>query len=154
MKPIIMKAKSREEYVYFAKIAESVDQYAGEQTLLHTSTFLIIDGLPNSEMVEYVKEIVRFAHARLTPEERSLLSVAYKNLTGQLRNGWRVVSQIEDVEKTRSVPPHREVQLAQRERQVIEKDILDACLDILKLLDSTLIPAARPGDETVFYYKM
>ena len=31
MKPIIMRAKSREEYVYLAKIAESVDQYTGEQ---------------------------------------------------------------------------------------------------------------------------
>lgn len=105
-------------------------------------------------MVGYVKEIVRFARARLTPEERSLLSVAYKNLTGQLRNGWRVVLQIEDVEKTRSAAPQRELYLAQRERQTIEKDILDVCLDVLRLLESTLIPAARPGDETVFYYKM
>lgn len=104
-------------------------------------------------MVAYVKEVVRFARARLTAEERSLLSVAYKNLTGQLRNGWRVVSQIEDVEKSKSAS-HREILLAQRERQVIEKDILNVCLDVLKLLDSTLIPAARPGDETVFYYKM
>ena len=105
-------------------------------------------------MVAYVKEVVSFARARLTAEERSLLSVAYKNRTGQLRNGWRVVSQIEDAEKSRSSATRRESLLAQRERQVIEKDILDVCLDVLGMLDSTLIPAARPGDETVFYYKM
>ena len=105
-------------------------------------------------MIEYVKEIVRHAKASLTAEERSLLSVAYKNRTGQLRNGWRVVSQIEDFEKNKPLNPQhqREVSLANKERKIIEKEILDACEDVLRLLSTTLIPSARPGDETVFYY--
>ncbi|KAH8118782.1 14-3-3 protein [Phellopilus nigrolimitatus] len=111
-----MAVKSRNECVYLAKVAESAERYA--------------------EMLEYVKGIVAFANARLTVEERSLLSVAYKNQTGGPKTS------------------KHELYLVQKERAKIESEIGDVCQDVLQLLTTTLIPAARPGDETVFYYKM
>ncbi|KAI5118974.1 hypothetical protein M0805_001113 [Coniferiporia weirii] len=127
-----MAAKSREECVYLAKVAESVERYA--------------------EMLEYVKGVIKFSNARLTIEERSLLSVAYKNLTGTLRNGWRIVAHMEETEGPKA--SRRELTLMQKERAGIEREVADVCEDVLRLLTTTLIPAARPGDETVFYYKM
>ncbi|THH05094.1 hypothetical protein EW145_g5046 [Phellinidium pouzarii] len=127
-----MAAKSREECVYLAKVAESAERY--------------------TEMLEYVKGAIRYSNARLTIEERSLLSVAYKNLTGSLRNGWRSVAHIEEMEGPK-VSRH-ELALIQKERLGIEREVAVVCEDVLQLLSTTLILAACPGDETVFYYKM
>lgn len=129
-----MAAKSREECVYLAKVAESADRYP--------------------EMLEYVKGIVKFSNARLSIEERSLLSVAYKNVTGSLRNGWRAVAHIEEVEGPKQSTSQRELALIRQQHARIEREIAEACEDVLRLLTNTLIPAAHPGDETVFYYKM
>jgi len=103
-------------------------------------------------MVEYVKGMVSFSEARLSAEERSLLSVAYKNLTGSLRSSWRIVSHIQEVNGRRS--NGRENALMRQEKDGIEHELIDVCEDVLNLLNTTLIPAAKPGDETVFYYKM
>lgn len=129
-----MMATSREECIYLAKVAESVERY--------------------NEMLEYMKNIVKFANAQLTIEERSLLSVAYKNLTGSLRNSWRIIVHIQELEGSKSTAKDNELSLIQQERSLIECEIRDTCEDVLNLLTKTLIPSARPGDETVFYYKM
>ncbi|OCB87240.1 14-3-3 protein [Sanghuangporus baumii] len=130
-----MAAKSREECLYLAKVAEAVDRY--------------------SEMLEFVKAIVfKFSHGQLTPEERSLLSVAYKNVTGQLRSSWRSIAHIEEVESPKSTTTQRERELIRQERTRIEREIVKACEDVLQIVSTTLIPAANPGDEIVFYHKM
>ena len=105
-------------------------------------------------MLEYMKKIVNVSNGQLSGEERSLLSVAYKNMTGQLRNGWRAIAHIEEVEGPKPTTTQHERDLIRQERTRIEREINEACEDILQLLTSTLIPAAHPGDETVFYYKM
>lgn len=106
----------------------------------------------NIDMLEYVKSMIRFANAHLTIEERSLLSVAYKNLTGNLRNSWRILSHLEETEGKKA--SRKQLTLVQSEKLRIEGEIANLCQDALELLAKTLIPAARPGDESVFYYKM
>ena len=109
----------------------------------------------NLEMLEFVKVIVfKHSHGQLTPEERSLLSVAYKNATGQLRSSWRSIVHIEEVEGPKSTTTRRERELIRQERARIEREIVEACEDVLQILTDTLIPAASPGDEVVFYHKM
>ena len=105
-------------------------------------------------MLEYMKNIVKLANAQLTIEERSLLSVAYKNLTGSLRNSWRIIVHIQELESSKATAKDKELGLIQLERSRIECEVRDTCEDVLNLLSKTLIPSARPGDETVFYYKM
>lgn len=39
--------------------------------------------------------------AELSPEERNLLSVAYKNITGARRASWRILSSLENKEENR-----------------------------------------------------
>ncbi len=87
-------------------------------------------------------------------EERNLLSIAYKHVTGTLRTSWRTVEGIEKQETTNGRATQREQALIRRQREKIELELADACKDLLDLLDRQLVPAAEPGEERVFYLKM
>jgi len=127
-----MISVSREDYAYLARVAEQAERY--------------------NDMLDFVKKIIHSTDGRLMVEERSLLSVAYKNLTGTLRGSWRVMCQLEEIEGRRS--SQREKMLMRKEKEGIENSLTDVCRDVIDLLDKNLILAARPGDETVFLYKM
>ena len=87
-------------------------------------------------------------------EERNLLSIAYKHITGTLRTSWRTVEGIEKVETGNGRATLREQALIRRQREKIELELADACKDLLDLLDRHLVPAAEAGEERVFYLKM
>ena len=104
------------------------------------------------EMLDYVKRCIMLSNARLSAEERSLLSVAYKSITGNIRSSWRTLTQLQQNEMGRAT--RREAFLLQKQREKIERELIDTCEDALKLLEMRLIPVAAPGDECVFYHKM
>ena len=52
------------------------------------------------EMAEYM-EAVGNAGDELSVEERNLLSVAYKNAVGSRRAAWRIITSVEQKEKTK-----------------------------------------------------
>jgi 14-3-3 protein epsilon len=87
-------------------------------------------------------------------EERNLLSIAYKHVTGTLRTSWRTVEGLEKQEKANGRATQRELALIRHQREKIELELADACKDLLNLLDRHLVPAAEAGEERVFYYKM
>jgi hypothetical protein len=87
-------------------------------------------------------------------EERNLLSIAYKHVTGTLRTSWRTVEGIEKQETTSGRAALREKALIRRQREKIELELADACRDLLDLLDRHLVLAAEAGEERVFYLKM
>ncbi|PVZ97249.1 hypothetical protein BB558_006524, partial [Smittium angustum] len=87
-----------------------------------------------------------------TIEERNLLSVAYKNVIGARRASWRVVTSIEAKETSRGNANH--VELIQKYRASIEKELQEVCKDILQIIDNNLIPGASTSESQVFYYKM
>lgn len=86
----------------------------------------------------------------LSIEERNLLSIAYKNLTGSLRNSLRL---IETVEKSEGVSKHH-LALLQKQKNTIEKELAAKCKDLLENVLEKLVPAAGKGEERVFYFKM
>ena len=55
----------------------------------------------NVEMVDSMKKVGKMDQ-ELTVEERNLLSVAYKNLIGARRASWRIITNIESKEETKS----------------------------------------------------
>jgi len=128
----MVATKDRDTYVSLAKLAEQAERY--------------------TDMLEYVKAAIRVSDAHLSVDERSLLSVAYKNLTSNLRSSWRIVSHFEEYATTKSRA--HELRLTRSSKLEIERELISICEDVLRLLSHTLIPAARPGDEVVFYYKM
>ena len=109
------------------------------------------------EMAKAMKTVTELG-ADLNNEERNLLSVAYKNVVGTRRSSWRVISSIEqksaDEDKT---------SMAREYRDKIETELTDICTEVLKLLDTYLIPKAASGtkdgssnkeESHVFYLKM
>lgn len=92
-------------------------------------------------------------NARLTIEERNLLSVAYKNMTNNLRNSWRIVDTLEQMQRIRD-GDKRHLELTRIQRGRIETDLTNLCKEIVSLLEQKLIPAAKRGEESVFYSKM
>lgn len=133
MSPVNTKA-SRADCLFIAKLAEQAERW--------------------DDVISQLKSIIAYSDAQLTTEERNLLSIAYKNITGTLRASWRAVDQIEKHERMVPDVPRHELTLLQRERERIENELANRCTELLRLLEKTLTPAASIGEERVFYHKM
>merc|ERR1712039_999207 len=85
-------------------------------------------------------------------EERNLLSVAYKNAVGSRRAAWRIITSVEQKEKTKG--NEEQAKYAREYCSKVEAELGKICDTILKLLDGTLIGKASSGESKVFYQKM
>ena len=83
----------------------------------------------------------------LSVEERNLLSVAYKNVIGSRRAAWRTLNAGVDEGK------YDDLLLAYRKQ--VESELSDVCLDVLNLLEDTLVKNnTKENEARVFYLKM
>ncbi|CAK9041340.1 14-3-3-like protein GF14 psi (General regulatory factor 3) (Protein RARE COLD INDUCIBLE 1A) [Durusdinium trenchii] len=121
----------RDKDVYFAKLAEQAERY--------------------DEMADYMKAVGDDG-SELSVEERNLLSVAYKNTVGSRRAGWRIISSVEQKEKSKG--NETQAGYAKDYRVKVENELQKICDTILKLLDQGLIPKASQAESKVFYQKM
>ena len=122
---------SREQDIYFAKLAEQAERY--------------------DEMAEYMQRVGE-QPAELSVEERNLLSVAYKNAVGSRRAAWRIITSVEQKEKTKG--NEQQASYAREYVAKVEAELQKICDGILALMDKNLIPSASTGESKVFYYKM
>merc|ERR1711963_1007163 len=90
--------------------------------------------------------------AELSVEERNLLSVAYKNAVGSRRAAWRIISSVEQKEKTKG--NEEQASYAKEFRGKVEDELRKICKTILNLLDVKLVPKTPSGESKVFYVKM
>merc|ERR1712003_299032 len=90
--------------------------------------------------------------AELSTEERNLLSVAYKNAVGSRRAAWRIITSVEQKEKTKG--NEEQATFAKEYCQKVETELQKICDTILNLLDGNLISKAGNGESKVFYQKM
>ena len=104
------------------------------------------------DVVAQIKSLLASPEDRLTLEERNLLSIAFKNITGLLRNNWRTIDTLERREAPRSSP--HQVALMHLQKERIRRELDSTCQDIVKLLEDFLLKSANPGEERVFYSKM
>merc|ERR1712196_133443 len=121
----------RDKNVYFAKLAEQAERY--------------------DEMAEYMEK-VGGAGDELSVEERNLLSVAYKNAVGSRRAAWRIITSVEQKEKTKGYEEN--AKYAKEYCSKVEAELQKICDTILGLLDTNLISKATNGESKVFYQKM
>jgi len=119
----------REELVQYAKLAEQAERY--------------------DDMAARMKSVVTSMKTELSTEERNLLSVAYKNVVGARRSAWRVLSSIEQKDKSGD----KQVYTKEYRKQV-EKELTTICREVLSLLDSHLIKDEGPPESKIFYLKM
>ena len=85
-------------------------------------------------------------------EERNLLSVGYKNVIGARRASWRILSSIEDKERSQRGDANGASIATYRVK--VEKELDDICQEILAILDEHLIVEHASDESKVFYYKM
>ena len=76
----VMSNSARDQAVYFAKLAEQAERY--------------------DEMANHLKTVSELGD-ELSTEERNLLPVAYKNAVDSRRASWRIVTSVEQKEKSK-----------------------------------------------------
>merc|ERR1712014_283144 len=121
---------NRDKEVYFAKLAEQSERY--------------------DEMADYMEEVGK-SQEELSVEERNLLSVAYKNAVGSRRAAWRIITSVEQKEKSKG--NEEQAKWAKEYCCKVEAELQSICGKILKLLSDTLISKASTGESKVFYQK-
>ena len=85
-------------------------------------------------------------------EERDLLSVAYKNAVDSRRAAWRVITSVEQKEKSKG-----EERLASYAREYVAKvegELQKIRDGVFALMDKNLIQLAHTDESKVFYHKM
>merc|ERR1712167_278388 len=114
---------TREKSVYFAKLAEQAERY--------------------DEMADHMEEVGKQPD-ELSVEERNLLSVAYKNAVGSRRAAWRIITSVEQKEKSKG--NEEQSKYAKEYCGKVEAELQKICDGILELLDKNLIPKATTGE--------
>merc|ERR1711877_49813 len=103
------------------------------------------------EMASHMESVGK-AGEELSTEERNLLSVAYKNAVGSRRAAWRIITSVEQKEKSKGNEGN--ARNAKEYCSKVEAELDKICNTILKLLDDKLIAKASNGESKVFYQKM
>ena len=75
-----------------------------------------------------MKKVTEDIDRGLNPEERNLLSVAYKNVVGAKRSSWRVISSIEQKCSNDEV---NKKDMVQSYRKTIEQELQKTCKEVL-----------------------
>jgi 14-3-3 protein epsilon len=122
---------SKEELIYNAKLAEHSERYA--------------------DMITHMKHVIDETGGDLNNEERTLLSVAYKQAVGERRNAWRIIGSYEEKQKSRG---SEHLDLISEYKKRIEKELHGLCMELINLIDAKLIPGASNDEVQVFYLKM
>ncbi|OMJ88655.1 hypothetical protein SteCoe_9353 [Stentor coeruleus] len=123
---------SRTELLLLCKMAEQTERY--------------------EEMIEFVRAFIAKDHSELSVEERNILSVAYKNVVGNRRTAWRVLNSIEQKESRRGNDENKTRAAAYKEK--VEAELRSFCREILRLIDSDLLPHTNDDEGKVFFLKM
>merc|ERR1711972_208248 len=103
------------------------------------------------EMADYMEQVGKQPD-ELSVEERNLLSVAYKNAVGSRRAAWRIITSVEQKEKSKG--NEENAKYAKEYCAKVETELQKICDTILGLLDANLIPKSGNGESKVFYQKM
>jgi len=99
------------------KTLEALSQ-AAEASERYEDMVQIMEALVNGKLNE---------KKRLTPDQRNLLSVAYKNVVGAKRSSWRMLSEEGQFDEMSA-------DLVQKYKKRVEKELEDTCNEILEIL--------------------
>jgi hypothetical protein len=133
------------------KSLEALSQ-ASEASERYEDMVIIIEKLVNGKLDK---------NAELSPDQRNLLSVAYKNVVGAKRSSWRMLSEEGQFDQMRA-------ELVQKYKNRVETELENTCKDILKTLEELAkqnkqrLEATEDSDDKkkdiqecqVFYLKM
>lgn len=124
-------ASARELKFFMARVADQAERY--------------------SDVVADINEIIKM-DPKLNPDERNLLSVAYKALTGSRRSALRTVSAFLEDESVKAIP-ERVAKLNELRIKLV-KELDDYCQELITLTDEKLLPVAEDAITKVFFEKL
>ena len=105
----------------------------------------------HEDVVKIMKELAKEDH-KLSADERNLLSVAYKALTGSRRTALRTVNAFLEEDSIKN--SKERVAKLEELRDKLEKELNDYCEDLIKLIDNTLLTEDDDAITKVFYWKL
>jgi 14-3-3 protein epsilon len=120
----------REELLYLARIAEQGERY--------------------DDMILFLKELLS-NQAEITSQERSLLSIAYKNAVGKKRGSLRILDNYHVHEENKYKSPKKA--LINKYRAQVENELKVICSDAIQTVTS-LLELDQNWENKVFLYKM
>jgi 14-3-3 protein epsilon len=123
---------SKDELILLSKMSEQCERY--------------------EEMIDFVRHFISKMSGELSVEERNILSVAFKNVVGNRRTAWRVLSSIEQKEGRRGNEANKT--RAQSYKEKVEGELRSFCREILRVIDNDLIPKTSSDEGKVFFIKM
>lgn len=123
-----IKITSVEEAVFMGKVAEQAERY--------------------EDMLTFLQPLIKKSE-ELTNEERNLISVPFKNLSGNKRTAWRALTAIEENPKYEKYHEKTKVY-----KTKIEAELKKICQDAINTIDNTLMKNASSAEAKVFYLKM
>lgn len=117
-----------EEGIFLAKVAEQAERY--------------------EDMLVFLKPVLQ-KKGELNMDERNLVSVAYKNLSGNKRTAWRALTAIEENPKYDKY--HEKTKTY---KVKIEEELKKICKEAIAAVDDSLLKNASTAESKVFYLKM
>ena len=103
------------------------------------------------EMIGFVKKFAD-GSTELNKEERKYLATAYKQTVGNKRAELRVLSAIEQKEKSKEQAETQDY--IKKFKREIEEELKRNCYDVIDLLSKKLIPNSMVPENKIFYLKM
>ncbi|KAI6659417.1 hypothetical protein LOD99_10814 [Oopsacas minuta] len=100
------------------------------------------------DMAKYMRLFV-VDRERLNLYQRSLLSIACKNVIGELRASWRVVSSIMSSEKDEA-----KLSIIKKYKLKLEREMDENCEEVQDTLERLILGSKDDPDAMVFYHKM
>ncbi|KAL3115046.1 hypothetical protein niasHT_016147 [Heterodera trifolii] len=123
--------ETKEQIVYLIEVCEKARRY--------------------DDMVEAVRKLIKL-DPNLNPEERILLSTAYKGAMASRRSSWRGLVSIE--ERTGASLSDAQQQVLENYREKVQNELVNTCQELLTCIDEVLFPKASDVEQKVFYLKM
>ena len=125
-------SENYEKQVYLAMLAEQCSRY--------------------EDMINFLEEMIKLKVEDLSPDERNLLSIAYKNSISLRRTAIRTLLAYENKEAKKSDSPY--IDFIKEYKVKVFKELESVCNKIITTIDSYLLQKAADAEAKVFYNKM
>ena len=118
-----------EEKIFLARVAEQAERF--------------------DDMVQFLEEVLKVKGHTVNPDERNLLSVAFKNLISSKRAACRTIVAIEQNPKYSKFNDSLNAY-----KLKIEQQLAQDCENIIKIIDANVLKQDCPAEAKAFFVKM
>ena len=98
---------------------------------------------------KYVEELIKKKKEDLTKEEKNIFYKSFKYVVNSKRSAWLSINYLEEKEKN-----DERMEIIKNYKNIIEKDILDICKNVITLINNFLLTKAVIDESKMFYLKM